>query len=165
MNEYSKIPIILCTYDEAVEMGIEDKFSKSLLTNIECCNYLCEKVADRKKTVLTLLIDKYGTDRVKMILAIAVLSGEKAKELSVANKKWARNVMLPEENTSEYEFTDYTSLDILVTQFRQLETSIIESEKKEQSTNKNIGCADGNKKPLAQRITEIKENTSYEEDG
>ncbi|MFI3255728.1 MAG: DUF3849 domain-containing protein [Eubacteriales bacterium] len=153
------IPIIYGSMDVAMENGTAPELFDSIDCNIACRDLFEEKLEDRKQPVLTLLIDKFGTDRVRIILATSVQAGEQSEEVSDNNKDWAFRINVPEEQWQDYMLTDYVALEKLVTQFRFLEeqntTTAPSKESIKESTKET---EQGEKKvTLVQRLNEAKE--------
>lgn len=117
----NKIPIIYGSMDLAMDNGTAPELIESIETNIACRDYFLEKQEERKKTTLTLVIEKFGTDRTKVILATSVQAAEQSKEISKENKEWALDTNVPKEQWCDYLLTDFPKLEKMVSQFRYFE--------------------------------------------
>lgn len=153
------IPIIYGSMDVAMENGTAPELYDSIDCNITCRNFFEEKLEDRKQPVLTLLIDKFGTDRVRIILATSVQAGEQSEDVSESNKDWAFRINVPEEQWQDYVLTDYVALDKMVTQFRYLEEQNTTTAPTKESVKESAKETEqGEKKvTLVQRLKEAKE--------
>lgn len=115
------IPIIYGSMDRAMDIGTVPELLESIETNIACRDYFLQKLEERSKPILSLVLEAYGTDRSKVILATSVQAGEQSEEISKENKEWALDTTVPKEQWCDYLLTDYKLLDKLVSQFRYFE--------------------------------------------
>lgn len=115
-------PIIYGSMDTALQNDVVEALELSITTNISCRDFIEQKLEERKKTILDLVIEEYGTDRTQVILATSVQAAEQSEDITPENKVWAIDTTLPEEQWCDYLLTDTKALNDMVEQFRYYAT-------------------------------------------
>ena len=100
-NEKDKIPVYLGSGADARMSGELDAYRLSFKTNMECKKSIEQAISDgyhdntMKDVLVEPIIEKYGLQRVKTVLAITCIEKDWDARISRTNKEWAKTVPVP----------------------------------------------------------------------
>lgn len=100
-NEKDKIPVYLGSGADARMSGELDAYRISFKTNMECKKAIEQAISEgyhdntMKDVLAEPVIEKYGLQRVKTVLAITCIEKDWDARISRTNKEWAKTVPVP----------------------------------------------------------------------
>ncbi len=126
---------------EAQEMGKRDQWRESFQENVACAKLMKEQISEHYKNnslntqaVLENVVEQFGVERTKMILANSIDYFSNDGRISNQNKEWAKEVQIPDNginHTHQYAIEQQGMIDMLARKMQAIEPEL--TQKMEQS--------------------------------